>query len=138
MEAALRRVAQKNDFEMKEIEYSGIRGMDGIKKAEVTLGGKTLRLGVVSGLGNADSLLELIESGEERFDFVEVMACPYGCVAGAGQPFSHKADKARRSQGVYKADKTALIKRSDENPVVRELYEHGILKDRAHELLHTR
>lgn len=138
MEAALRRVADKNDFALKEIEYSGIRGMDGLKKAEITLGDKTLRLGVVSGLGNADALLELIESGEEQFDFVEVMACPYGCVAGAGQPFSHKADKAKRSQGVYKADKSALIKRSDENPVVRELYEYGILKGRAHELLHRK
>lgn len=138
MEAALRKVAEKSDFVMKEIEYSGIRGMDGVKKAEVTLGDKTLRLGVVSGLGNADRLIELIESGEEHFDFVEVMACPYGCIAGAGQPFSHKSDKARRSQGMYKADKSAVIKCSDENPVVRELYEYGLLKDRAHELLHTK
>ena len=112
--------------------------MDGVKKAEVTLGDKTLRLGVVNGLGNADRLIELIESGEEHFDFVEVMACPYGCIAGAGQPFSHKSDKARRSQGMYKADKSAVIKCSDENPVVRELYEYGLLKDRAHELLHTK
>ena len=56
--------------------------MDGVKKAEVTLGDKTLRLGVVNGLGNADRLIELIESGEEHFDFVEVMACPGGCING--------------------------------------------------------
>ncbi|MGN0370948.1 MAG: [FeFe] hydrogenase, group A [Butyrivibrio sp.] len=136
-EAALRRVAEKNDFAMKEIEYSGIRGMDGIKTADVTLGDTTLKIAVVSGLGNADKLIEAIEKGEMQFDFVEVMACPYGCIAGAGQPFSHKADKAKRATGMYKADKSALIKRSEENPVVKDLYEHGLLKDRAHELLHV-
>lgn len=136
-EAALRRVAEKNDFAMKEIEYSGIRGMDGIKTADVTLGDTTLKIAVVSGLGNADKLIEAIEKGEMQFDFVEVMACPYGCIAGAGQPFSHKADKAKRATGMYKADKSALIKRSEENPVVTDLYEHGLLKDRAHELLHV-
>lgn len=136
-EAALRRVAEKNDFAMKEIEYSGIRGLDGIKTADVTLGDTTLKIAVVSGLGNADKLIEAIEKGEMQFDFVEVMACPYGCIAGAGQPFSHKADKAKRATGMYKADKSALIKRSEENPVVTDLYEHGLLKDRAHELLHV-
>lgn len=136
-EAALRRVAEKTDVAMKDIEYSGIRGMDGIKVAQVTLGEKTLRIAVVSGLGHAEILLEKMKSQEEHFDFVEVMACPYGCIAGAGQPFSHKAEKAKRASGMYKADKTALIKRSDENPVVRELYEYGMLKERAHELLHV-
>lgn len=137
-EAALRKVAANTDFAMKEIEYSGVRGMEGIKAAEVVLGDKKVRIGVVNGLGNADELIKKIESGEEHFDFVEVMACPYGCIAGAGQPFSHKADKAKRAAGMYKADKSALIKRSDENPVVNELYNYGILKDRAHELLHVK
>lgn len=137
-EAALRKVAEKTDFAIKEIEYSGVRGMEGVKVADVTLGDKTLRIGVVNGLGNADELIKKIESGEEHFDFVEVMACPYGCIAGAGQPFSHKADKAKRASGMYKADKSALIKRSDENPVVHELYNYGVLKDRAHELLHVK
>ena len=130
-------MAEDSDCAMKEIEYSGIRGMDGIKTANVTLGDKTLRVAVVSGLGNADTLIDMIEKGEDHFDFVEVMACPYGCIAGAGQPFSHKQDKKQRMQGIYKADKEALIKRSDENPVVKELYEYGILKGRAHELLHV-
>ncbi len=135
-EAALRKVAEKNDFTLKEIEYSGIRGMEGVKTANVKVGDTVLRIAVVSGLGNADNLIKKLKSGEEHFDFVEVMACPYGCIAGAGQPFSHKADKAKRASGMYKADKTALIKHSDDNPVVKELYEHGILHERAHELLH--
>ena len=78
-----------------------------------------------------------IESGEEHFDFVEVMACPTGCIGGAGQPEGFMEDKKKRSSGLYTADKSALVKRSDENPVVLRLYEDGVLKDRAHELLHV-
>ena len=78
-----------------------------------------------------------IESGEEHFDFVEIMACPTGCIGGAGQPESFLEDKKKRSSGLYTADKSALVKRSDENPVVTKLYEDGVLKDRAKELLHV-
>ena len=75
--------------------------------------------------------------GEEHFDFVEVMACPYGCIGGAGQPFGYQSVKQDRSTGMYKADKSAIIKRSGENPVVSQLYENGVLKGRSHELLHV-
>ena len=75
--------------------------------------------------------------GEEHFDFVEVMACPYGCIGGAGQPFGYQSVKQERSTGMYKADKSAIIKRSGENPVVSQLYENGVLKGRSHELLHV-
>ena len=136
-EAALRKVAsKKTNAELKDIEYSGIRGMEGIKTAEVVLGNTIVRIAVVSGLGNAEELINKIESGEEHFDFVEVMACPYGCIAGAGQPFSHKAEKAKRGSGMYNVDKEASLKRCEENPVVENLYK-GMLKDRAHELLHV-
>ncbi len=80
---------------------------------------------MVSGLGNAETLIGLIESGEEHFDFVEIMACPTGCIGGAGQPESFLEDKKKRSSGLYTADKSALVKRSDENPVVTKLYEDG-------------
>lgn len=137
-EAALRKVvADKTSQTLKDIEFSGIRGMDGIKAAEIMLGERMVRIGVVSGLGNAETLIDKIESGEEHFDFVEVMACPYGCIAGAGQPFSHKAEKRERIAGMYKADKSSLVKRSEENPVVHNLYHGGILEERAHELLHV-
>ena len=85
----------------------------------------------------ACNLLEKIRSGEEHFDFVEVMACPYGCIGGAGQPFGYRSVKQERSTGMYKADKSAIIKRSGENPVVSQLYENGVLKGRSHELLHV-
>ena len=90
MEAALRHVAEKNNEALREIEYSGIRGLDGTKIAEVEVAGKTLRIGVVNGLGNAENLIEKLIRGEERLDFVEVMACPYGCIGGAGQPFGYQ------------------------------------------------
>lgn len=137
MEAALRHVVEKNDYALKELEYAGIRGLTGTKIAEVTVGDRTLRVGIVNGLGNADELIKKLLSGEEHLDFVEVMACPNGCVGGAGQPFVYQEGKVDRAAGLYHADKSAVVKRSCENPVVKELYEHGLLKDRAHELLHV-
>lgn len=137
MEAALRHVAEKNNEALREIEYSGIRGLEGTKIAEVEIGGKTLRVGVVNGLGNAEDLIDKLQRGEEKLDFVEVMACPYGCIGGAGQPFGYQAVKQERANGMYKADKSAIVKRAEENPTLLNLYENGMLHDRAHELLHV-
>lgn len=137
MEAALRHVAAKNNETLREIEYSGVRGLEGTKIAEVSLGDKTLRVGVVNGLGNADTLIRKLQRGEEKLDFVEVMACPYGCIGGAGQPFGYRSVKEDRAQGMYKADKSAIVKRSCDNPTLINLYENGMLKERSHELLHV-
>ena len=138
-EAALRRLVQEKSTQaLRDIKFSGIRGMEGVKEALLELNGRTPRIGVVSGLGNADDLIEKIKSGEEHFDFVEVMACPYGCIAGAGQPFCHKVDKKERIDGMYRSDKAAPIKRSEENPVIYTLYNNGgLLEGREHELLHV-
>lgn len=136
-EAALRRVAERSNTALTEIRYSGVRGLEGIKTFTTAIGEKEVRVAVVSGLSNAEALLQLIENGEEHFDFVEVMACPTGCIGGAGQPEGFLSDKEARAAGLYTADKSALVKRSDENPVVQQLYETGLLKDRAHELLHV-
>lgn len=137
MEAALRHVAAKNNETLREIEYSGVRGLEGTKIADVSLGDKTLRVGVVNGLGNADTLIRKLQRGEEKLDFVEVMACPYGCIGGAGQPFGYRSVKEDRAQGMYKADKSAIVKRSCDNPTLINLYENGMLKERSHELLHV-
>ena len=136
-EAALRRVAERSNTALTEIRYSGVRGLEGIKTFSAMIGEKEVHVAVVSGLANAEALIKLIESGEEHFDFVEVMACPTGCIGGAGQPEGFLSDKEARAAGLYTADKSALVKRSDENPVVQQLYETGMLKDRAHELLHV-
>lgn len=136
-EAAVRRVVEdKSARQLKEIEFLGLRGMKGVKVCEVPLGERTLRVAVVSGLGNADALIEKIESGEEHFDFVEVMACPGGCISGAGQPFSRRREKRLRADGLYQTDKQAQIKSSDENPLMTDLY-GDLLKNRTHELLHV-
>lgn len=137
MEAAVRRVVEdKSAQSLKEISYLGLRGLDGTKICELPYGDTVLRIAVVSGLNNAEQLIAKIESGEEHFDFVEIMACPGGCIAGAGQPFSLRADKENRSRGIYKADRVAQIKRSEENPLMTSLYD-GLLKGRTHELLHV-
>lgn len=137
-EAALRKVvSDKTNNSLQEIEYLGIRGYEGIKIAEVPLGEKTVRIAVVSGLGNAEEIIRRIESGEDHFDFIEIMACPGGCIAGAGQPFSHRPEKLNRTAGLYKADKISVIKRSEENPVITQLYNSDILNGKEHELLHV-
>lgn len=136
-EAAVRRVVKdKSPKALKEIEFIGVRGMEGVKECQLDLGERTVRIAIVSGLGNADRLLQKIESGQEHFDFVEVMACPGGCVAGAGQPFARSTEKRMRAEGLYKNDKALQIKRSEENPLVDSLYQE-LLKNREHQLLHV-
>ncbi|HEX3078569.1 MAG TPA: [FeFe] hydrogenase, group A, partial [Lachnospiraceae bacterium] len=116
-EAVIRRVVEdKSQNVLKDIEFIGVRGMEGVKECELPVNDTTLKIAVVSGLANAERLIEKIESGEEHYDFVEVMACPGGCISGAGQPFSHQPEKIDRAKGIYKADKVSQIKRSEENP----------------------
>ena len=94
-----------------------------------------LKIAVVSGLKNASTIIEKIKAGE-HYDFVEVMACPGGCVSGAGQPYVKESGKEIRGKGLYTADKLCNIKRSEENPLMMSLY-NGLLRGRVHELLHV-
>jgi len=120
---------------LKAISYSGVRGMEGVKEATAEIDGKTVRIGVVHGLKNAEMLVKKIVSGEEKFDFVEVMACPGGCIGGAGQPIPQNNEvRSKRAKGIYKVDSSLPIKRSDDNPSITALYE-GILKSNR-EILH--
>jgi NADH-quinone oxidoreductase subunit G len=135
-EAVLRRLSDdKSPSALRAIAYQGVRGMQGVKETRVMVGEKELRIGIVSGLGNAAALIEEIRQGE-KFDFVEVMACPGGCVSGAGQPYVPSEQKASRGEALYSADRQSSIKRSEENPMVEELY-NGLINHRAHELLHV-
>ncbi|MEL7602215.1 MAG: [FeFe] hydrogenase, group A [Bacillota bacterium] len=135
-EAVLRRITvDKSRTMLLSLTYNGVRGMQGVKETRVTVGGKELRIGVVSGLGNAAALIARIKEGE-HFDFVEVMACPGGCINGAGQPFSYAGEQQARAQGLYDADHMCSIKRSEENPLMLSLYS-GLLRGRVHELLHV-
>ncbi len=135
-EAVLRRLVEdRSRAALTAIAYHGIRGMEGVKEATITLGERELKIAVCSGLRNASDLIDRIKAGE-HYDFVEVMACPGGCVSGAGQPFAHFEDKCERGNGLYSADRLCNIKRSNDNPLMKELYD-GILKGRTHELLHV-
>ncbi|MDK2810040.1 MAG: NADH-quinone oxidoreductase subunit [Petroclostridium sp.] len=136
-EAVLRRCYQeKTSNTLKEIAFVGIRGMEGVKEAEVEIDGRKIRIAVVHGLKNAEELIKRIRTGEKSYDFVEVMACPGGCIGGAGQPIpTNSYTKQNRANGIYKADRTSQIKRSEENPMIVALY-NGMLKDKRH-LLHN-
>lgn len=136
-EAVIRRCAeQKNTDMLRAIEYSGVRGMDSVKEATVQVEGKDLKFAVVNGLGNAQKLLKKIEAGEASYDLIEVMACPGGCIGGAGQPSGNFEKRQERAQGLYASDQISQIKRSEENPMIMALY-NGVLKKNRHELLHV-
>lgn len=137
-EAVLRRLMDSSSEDvLEEISFTGIRGTEGIKEAVVDYKGRELRLAVVNGLKNADDLLKKIRDGEVHYDFVEVMACKRGCMAGGGQPVPiGPRTKKARFEGIYKIDSVAQIKRSNENPIIQNLYD-GILKGKEHKLLHN-
>ena len=136
-EAVARRVVEdKSKNTLQAIQFSGIRGSDVIREVTLPVGDRVLRIAVVHGLVNAKKLLKDIEEGSAYYDLVEVMTCKTGCVGGAGQPYGLIPVKQRRAEGLYEADRAALIKRSERNPIVTELLE-GELKGRTHELLHV-
>ncbi|MEF9989262.1 MAG: [FeFe] hydrogenase, group A [Christensenellaceae bacterium] len=136
-EAVIRRVIDDKSIHMlHNIAFTGVRGMEGIKEASIPLGDKRVRIAVVNGLANAEKLIQRIKNGEAEYDLIEVMACPGGCIAGAGQPFTLERGKQERADGLYAADKLSQIKRSEENPAMMGLY-GGILQNKIHELLHV-
>ena len=137
-EAVLRRLMDSSKNEVLEhISFTGIRGIEGFKEATVQLGDRQVKIAIVNGLKSADILLAKMKSGEVYYDFVEVMACKRGCIAGGGQPtpIGPRTKKARYD-GMYDIDKASQIKRSNENPIIKTLYE-GILKGNEHRLLHN-
>jgi NADH-quinone oxidoreductase subunit G len=137
-EAVLRRITpDKSRAALHAISFTGVRGMEGVKEAVVDYKGREVHIAVVSGLKNADLLIERLMKGECQYDFIEVMACPGGCVSGGGQPFTTAVGKRSRGEGLYRSDRMSNIKRSEENPAVTHLY-NTLLKGREHELLHVK
>ncbi len=136
-EAVARRVVEdKSKNTLHALEFSGLRGSDTIRAVTLPVGDRVLRIAVVHGLVNAKKLLADIEAGTEYFDLVEVMTCKTGCVGGAGQPYGLIPIKRQRAAGLYETDRSALIKRSERNPIVAELLQNE-LKGRTHQLLHV-
>lgn len=135
-EAVLRRLStDKSKKALLSIAFNDVRGMKGVKETTIPYGDKEVRIAIVSGLKNAEKVIQALKNGE-HYDFIEVMACPGGCVAGGGQPFGTNATKEVRGKALYSADKMLSIKRSEENPLMLSLYD-GVLKGRVHELLHV-
>lgn len=147
MEAALRTVAEVlTGKSFENIEYTQVRGVEGIKEAKIQAGDLTLKAAVAHGLGNARRLLDKIKAGEAEYHFVEIMACPGGCVNGGGQPIQPSEVRswvdlrAERAKAIYEEDKDMPLRKSHENPKVQMLYKEFLGEPgshKCHELLHT-
>ena len=136
-EAVLRNVVKdKSRATLMKLSNVGERGNEGIKVFELSTDDNvSLKIGVASGLANAEKLLGMLKAGE-KFDIIEIMACPGGCVSGGGQPFVHYDIRKTRGNGLYETDKLLTIRSSESNTAVSALYER-LLKGREHELLHV-
>ncbi len=148
MEAALRTVAETvTGKPLDKVEFEAVRGTEGIKTAEVDLGGKAIKVAVVNTLSKAREIMEQIKKGECEYTFIEVMACPGGCVNGGGQPIvpapllNKGVDPRKlRAEAIYAKDAGSAIRKSHENPVIKKLYAEYFEKPGshiAHEVLHT-
>lgn len=142
MEAALRTVCDKlTGKTLERLDFQEARGFQGIKECTLELGGRTLRIAIAHTLKNAEILMEQVRKGISPYDFIEVMACPGGCIGGGGQPIgTTNAVKKKRMQALYEIDRSLPVRKSHENPVLQVLYrdflgEPG--KGKSHELLHT-
>ena len=137
-EAVIRNVVNpENRSELDEIAFTGVRGLEGVKEVKLPFGEeRVLSIAIVNGLRNAENLIKAIQSGEAYYDFVEVMACQGGCIAGAGQPFVIGRARPERSEGMYNADKMSNVRTSQANPVTEALYNDLLSGDNAHRLLH--
>lgn len=146
MEAAIRTVYEILEGKpLEKLEIEPIRGVEGVKEATLEICGKPVRIAVCHGTKNAKAIMERVQNGE-KYDFIEIMACPGGCVNGGGQPIVSAQDRigrdlrVERAKALYQEDTNAAIRKSHENPVIQKLYEEFLEKPcshKAHELLHT-
>ena len=147
MEAALRTAVETLTGKTAEnIEFTDVRGTEGVKEAEYDINGLKVKVAVASGLVNARKVLDMVKSGEKDYTFIEIMGCPGGCVNGGGQPIQPASVrnfvdlKGLRAAALYKVDENLPIRKSHENPVIKMLYDEYFEKPgshRAHEILHT-
>lgn len=147
MEAALRTVYELVTGEpMENIEVNAVRGIEGVKEAEIQMGDMVVRAAVAHGTASAKALLEKVKSGEKEYHFIEIMGCPGGCVTGGGQPIVKAKDrmdkdpKQVRASAIYDEDRDLPLRKSHENPSVQKLYKEYLGEpnsEKAHKLLHT-
>lgn len=147
MEAALRTVYEiVTKKQLEDIEFTQVRGIEGVKEATIDIDGTKVNVAVAHGLGNAKQVLDKIKNGEADYHFVEVMCCPGGCVGGGGQPILSADErwevdhKQVRGDSIYEVDRNMPLRKSHENPAVKALYEEFLgepIGKKSHELLHT-
>lgn len=147
MEAALRTAVEKlSGEELKSLDFTEVRGTEGIKESSYTVNGMEIKVCVVSGLANANTIMEKVKNGTADYHFIEIMGCPGGCVNGGGQPIQHAVVRnfvdlrARRAAALYEADKDMPLRKSHESEAVKRLYAEFLGEPgshKAHEVLHT-
>ncbi len=146
MEAALRTAAYILDSDFKAIDFKEVRGIEGVREATYEVAGVTVKVAVTSGLGNARKLCDEVAAGKSPYQFIEIMACPGGCINGGGQPIQSDVVlnttnvKALRAQALYDEDASLALRRSHESPVVETIYKEYFGEpnsEKAHHLLHT-
>jgi NADP-reducing hydrogenase subunit HndD len=131
---------------MKDVEFTPVRGLQGVKEAEVEIKNTKVKIAVAHGMGNVECVLDRVHEAIAKgktipYDFIEVMACPGGCVGGGGQPYG-ATDRLRtiRAQGLYSDDRNKKLRLAHENPFIKKLYDEFLekpLSDKSHKLLHT-
>ncbi len=148
MEAALRTAHHYVTGEkLENVEFENVRGLDGVKETSIDIKGTIIKIAVAHGLGNVEYVLNKVKQAKEKGDelpyhFIEVMACPGGCIGGGGQPYG-VTDKIRkaRAEGLYSEDQNSKVRCSHENPYIQQLYKEFLgepLSEKAHQLLHTK
>ncbi len=142
MEAALRTAYEVLTKEsLPSVDFADVRGMEGIKEASVAINGTELRVAVAHTLGNAHRLMEQIKQGQSPYAFIEVMACPGGCLGGGGQPIpTNEAIRKMRAQSIYEEDRNFAVRKSHENSEIQALYRDFLIEplgEMSHHLLHT-
>ena len=143
MEAALRTSYEWiTGKTLEKLDFEEVRGLEGIKEGKINLNGNDINIAVVSSLGKAKKIMDEIKSGNCKYQFIEVMACPGGCIDGGGQPYikSNREILEKRMNHIYKTDKEKVIRKSHENPIIKEVYNEYLEKPNssiAHNILHV-
>ena len=143
LEAALRTVYETvTGKELQDVNFTAVRGLQGVKEVQIDLGGKTLNVAASSGLGNARTILNNVKEGRSQYHVIEIMACPGGCINGGGQPYSDERQEVieQRIKALYTVDERKLLRKSHENPSIKKLYAEFLGEPgspKAHKLLHT-
>ena len=127
---------------LEKVSFDELRGFEGIRSATVDFDGLPIKIGIAHGLGNARKLLEDVQAGKSEFHAIEIMACPGGCIGGAGQPYHHGDTSIlkKRAAAIYREDEGKELRKSHENPFIVKLYQDFLGEpcgELSHKLLHT-